>query len=159
MGASEVFQESHYSMVAAKFNLKKCTVDDILRKAKARAADPDDFDDVLGCFESYHELDVHQYAIHDHDSEKQHIRVMFWGAIILAEKGLYHIWELDTAEEKENYQQIVSEENQLWYERQLFNQQQSHISATWQYEKLLTLNNNIDQININEGRIGQHKRK
>ncbi|RPB04652.1 hypothetical protein L873DRAFT_1786137 [Choiromyces venosus 120613-1] len=250
--------------VVTKLDLKKSTIKDILRKAKARAADPGDFDNMLGCLEGYHEggnpekyaagseesialrdlsqqdeehwqqtlpeiaqelgipaaystleqifhsqhnifqrkpthkpslslehlearlafthmalqiaintvvfMDemwiefnklryAHEDALHDHDNEKQPIRVMFWDAIILGEKGPYHIWEPDMVEEKENYQQIVSEENQVQQERQQINQQQAHVPGIWQYEKLLTFNHNIDRINIEEGRTGQHKHK
>ncbi|RPA91597.1 hypothetical protein L873DRAFT_1780844 [Choiromyces venosus 120613-1] len=261
--------------VATKLDLKKSTVEDILRKVKAQAADPGDFDDVLGCLEGCHEggnpekyaagseesialrdlsqqdeehwqrtipeiaqelgiptacstleqifhsqhnifqrklahkhslslehlearlafahmalqiaintivfmdemwiefnkprcqrnisqyrgVDAHEYALHDYDNEKQPIQVMFWDAIILGEKGPYHIWEPDTVEEKGNYQQIVSEENQVQQERQQINQQQAHVPGTWQYKKLLTFNHNIDRINIEEGRTGRHKCK
>ncbi|KAG0132209.1 hypothetical protein HOY82DRAFT_538892 [Tuber indicum] len=146
--------------VAVKLRLKKSTVEDIIRKAKTRAVDSEDFDDVLDCLESFHRggypekypkgqhnifryepahkpsliakhmkahlafahitlqiavntivftdemrqqnvsryrgVDANKYTIHDKDSEKQPIWVMFWGTIIPSTKGPYHIWEPDT---------------------------------------------------------------
>jgi hypothetical protein len=84
---------------------------------------------------------------------------MFWGAIILGEKGPYHIWEPDSDQEKQEYQQIVDKENRIRLEKQQFNQQQAQLPGTWQYEEFITFNNNIEQVNLAEGRTGRHKRK
>ncbi|RPA90329.1 hypothetical protein L873DRAFT_1795552 [Choiromyces venosus 120613-1] len=107
----------------------------------------------------YRGINANENTLHNKDNEKQPICVMFWGAIVNGVKGPYHIWELETAEGKENYQQIVSKENQMYYEQQEFNHQQAQLPGTWQHGAFTIFNNNIKKLNIEEGRGGYYKHK
>jgi len=105
----------------------------------------------------YRGVNSNEYAIHN--SESQPIRIMFWGAIILDGHLPFHIWEQDTSEDKVYFQRIVDGENEARMVQQEFDQQQAVLPGTWQYEELMDFNNGIDQINMEEGRTGRHKRR
>ena len=103
-------------------------------------------------------VDPHQWAIHKKQNHNT-IRVMFWGAICLNDRGPYHIWEKETHEDERHYQEIVAHENQVQQERQEHNQAQAAIPGTWQSRALEEINSNIERQNVEEERQGRHKRR
>ena len=107
----------------------------------------------------YPGVDRNTYAIHNKDTEKRPIRLMFWGAIIQGFKGPCHVWEEDSVKDKRHFQEIMNEKNQIRHQRQEFNQQQAQVPTSWQYEALTNLNSMIENLNKEEGRSGRHKRR
>ncbi|KAG0132859.1 hypothetical protein HOY82DRAFT_605521 [Tuber indicum] len=102
-----------------------------------------------------HTIDPHRWAIHDHNDEGT-IRLMFWGAIALGQRGPYHIWQKDTEEDKLCRKQLVDEENGMHAHCTAENQAKAYEEGTWQYNALHEFNQNIERINIEEGHTGRH---
>jgi len=80
-------------------------------------------------------------------------------AILTGHRGLYHIWEKDTDADKEHWLEIVDEENFKRARHTAENQALAYQEGTWQQQSLKEFNANIERINIEEGRTGQHKKR
>lgn len=102
-------------------------------------------------------VDLNEWAIHD--KEATTIRVMFWGAICLGQRGQYHIWEQDTEDDQQKHRAIINAENTIRQEQQAINQRQATIPGTWQYKALKKINKDIERQNKLEGRVGRRKRR
>lgn len=102
---------------------------------------------------------LYQWALHNKNKDCNPIRVMFLGAIATGIKGLFHVWEQDSVEDRNRYDEIVVRENANRRIRQRENQQQANSSCRWQHRALQEVNTNIERQNVEEGRVGRNKRR